>query len=87
MYKLKLNFKPYTSVAQALALGTAKGTSQRHRMQDVLTETACTLLLLNHNIHTTQASSDTIVFESDRDRCVAVLKLADHAMYTPSIID
>ena len=76
MYKLKLNYNSLPADSH-----------NKHSLQDVLTETACTLLLLNHNIHTTQASSDTIVFESDRDRCVAVLKLADHAMYTPSIID
>ena len=73
MYKLKLNYK---------------STFTPHfNVQDVLTQTACTLLLVDNNIHTTQASTDTIVFESDRDRTLAYLKLCKHAMYTPRYID
>jgi len=77
VYKLKLIFPT----------STAKGIPERHAYQDVLTQTACTLLLVNNNIHTTQASSDTIVFESDRDRTLAYLKLCKHAVVTPRYID
>ena len=65
----------------------AKGIPNRTHMQDVLTETACTLLLINHNIHTSQEDHSTIVFESDGDRTLAYLKLCSHAMYTPRYVD
>ena len=57
------------------------------RYEDVMTQTACTKLLLNHNIHTTQPTSTTIVFESDRDRTLALLKLQNSSAYTARLID
>ena len=55
--------------------------------EDVMTQTACTKLLLNHNIHTTQPTATTIVFESDRDRTLALLKLQNSHEYTARCID
>ena len=57
------------------------------RYEDVMTQTACTKLLLNHNIHTTQPNHCTIVFESDRDRTLALLKLQNSSAYTARLID
>ena len=78
MYKLRLQFT---------SLSTAKGTPERLRYQDVLTQTACTKLLVNHNIHTTQSDHCTIEFESDRDRTLALLKLQNSGAYTARLID
>ena len=57
------------------------------RYEDVLTQTACTKLLLNHNIHTTQPNHCTIEFESDRDRTLALLKLQNSDAYTARLIE
>ena len=57
------------------------------RYEDVLTQTACTKLLLNHNIHTTQEDHCTIVFESDRDRTLALLKLQNSSAYTARLVE
>ena len=57
------------------------------RYEDVLTQTACTKLLLNHNIHTTQEDHCTIVFESDRDRTLALLKLQNTSAYTARLVE
>ena len=57
------------------------------RYEDVLTQTACTKLLLNHNIHTSQEDHCTIVFESDRDRMLAMLKLSNSTAYSARCID
>jgi hypothetical protein len=76
MYKLKLNYNSLPADSH-----------NKHSLQDVLTETACTLLLLNHNIHTSQEDHCTIVFESDRDRTLAYLKLQNNTQYTPRYLD
>ena len=57
------------------------------RYEDVLTQTACTKLLLNHNIHTTQPDHCTIEFESDRDRMFAMLKLSESTLYKARLVD
>ena len=57
------------------------------RYEDVLTQTACTKLLLNHNIHTTQPDHCTIEFESDRDRMLAMLKLSESTLYKARLVD
>ena len=57
------------------------------RYEDVITQTTCTKLLVNHNIHTTQEDHCTIVFESDRDRTLALLKLQNSSAYTARLID
>ena len=57
------------------------------RYEDVLTQTACTKLLVNQNIHNTQEDHCTIVFESDRDRTLALLKLQNSSAYTARLID
>ena len=57
------------------------------RYEDVLTQTTCTKLLLNHNIHTAQEDHCTIVFESDRDRTLALLKLQNTSAYTARLVD
>ena len=57
------------------------------RYEDVMTQTACTQLLLRHNIHTTQPNSTTIVFESDRDRTLALLKLQNSSAYTARLVE
>ena len=57
------------------------------RYEDVLTQTACTKLLLNHNIHTTQPDHCTIEFESDRDRTLAQLVLSKNNGYRLRLID
>ena len=57
------------------------------RYEDVMTQTACTQLLLRHNIHTTQPTATTIVFESDRDRTLALLKLQNSGAYTARCVE
>ena len=57
------------------------------RYEDVITQTTCTKLLVNHNIHTTQPDHCTIEFESDRDRMLAMLKLSNSTAYTARCID
>ena len=57
------------------------------RYEDVLTQTACTKLLLNHNIHTTQPDHCTNEFESDRDRMLAMLKLSESTLYKARLVD
>ena len=49
--------------------------------QDMITNTA-TINLYVRNIHTTQSSANTIVFESDKDRTYAMLLLANDPLYT-----
>jgi len=57
------------------------------RYEDVLTQTACTKLLVNNNIHTTQPDHCTIEFESDRDRMLALVKLSNSTAYSARLID
>ena len=57
------------------------------RYEDVITQTTCTKLLVNHNIHTTQPDHCTIEFESDRDRMLAMLKLSNSTAYTARLVD
>ena len=49
--------------------------------QDMITNTA-TINLYVRNIHPTQSSANTIVFESDKDRTYAMLLLANDPLYT-----
>lgn len=78
MYKIKLDYTQRTRIDQFV---------NDQRYEDVLTQTACTKLLLNHNIHTTQPTATTIVFESDRDRTLALLQLQNSSAYTPRLLD
>ena len=78
MYKLKLNYATRPRIDRFI---------RDTRYEDVLTQTACTKLLLNHNIHTTQEDHCTIVFESDRDRTLAQLKLANSQLFTSKCVD
>ena len=66
---------------------THKGIPDRLNYRNVMTETACTLLLVNHNIHTVQTDASTIQFESERDCMFAFIKLSNSAAYTPRIVD
>ena len=78
MYKLKLNYATRPRIDRFI---------RDTRYEDVLTQTACTKLLLNHNIHTSQEDHCTIVFESDRDRTLAQLKLANSQLFTSKCVD
>ena len=78
MYTIKLDYTQRTRIDQFV---------NDQRYEDVLTQTACTKLLLNHNIHTTQPTSTTIVFESDRDRTLALLKLQNTTAYTARLVE
>ena len=75
MHTIRLQFK---STAH-------KGIPDYYR--NVITETACTLLLVNHNIHTVQTDASTIQFESERDCMFAFIKLSNSTAYTPRIVD
>lgn len=50
--------------------------------EDVLTQTQCTKLLVNHGIHTCQQDHCTILFESERDCVLAMLALSNSPLYT-----
>ena len=78
MYKIKLNYAARPRIDRFI---------RDTRYEDVLTQTACTKLLLNHNIHTTQEDHCTIVFESDRDRTLALLQLQNTSAYTARLLD
>ena len=78
MYAIELEYNTRTRI---------DGFVKDQRYEDVMTQTACTRLLLNHNIHTTQPTSTTIVFESDRDRTLALLQLQNSSAYTPRLLD
>ena len=78
MYKIKLDYNQRIRI---------DGFVKDQRYEDVMTQTACTKLLLRHNIHTTQPNSTTIVFESDRDRTLALLKLQNTSAYTARLVE
>ena len=78
MYAIELEYATRTRIDQFV---------NDQRYEDVMTQTACTRLLLNHNIHTTQPTATTIVFESDRDRTLALLKLQNSTAYTARLVE
>ena len=78
MYKIKLNYATRPRIDRFI---------RDTRYEDVITQTTCTKLLLNHNIHTTQEDHCTIVFESDRDRTLALLQLQNTSAYTARLLD
>ena len=78
MYTIELEYATRTRIDQFV---------NDQRYEDVMTQTACTRLLLNHNIHTTQPTATTIVFESDRDRTLALLKLQNTSAYTARLVE
>ena len=78
MYAIELEYATRTRIDQFV---------NDQRYEDVMTQTACTRLLLNHNIHTTQPTATTIVFESDRDRTLALLKLQNSSAYTARLVE
>ena len=78
MYTIELEYATRTRIDQFV---------NDQRYEDVMTQTACTRLLLNHNIHTTQPTATTIVFESDRDRTLALLKLQNTTAYTARLVE
>ena len=78
MYAIELEYATRTRIDQFV---------NDQRYEDVMTQTACTKLLLNHNIHTTQPTATTIVFESDRDRTLALLQLQNTSAYTARLVE
>ena len=78
MYKLRLEYANRKTIEHYV---------RDHRYEDVLTQTACTKLLLHHNIHTTQPDHCTIEFESDRDRMLALVRLSTSTAYTCRLVD
>ena len=89
MHTIRLQF---TATAKRTAWRTAGsvdpwGIPDSLNYRNVITETACTLLLVNHNIHTVQTDASTIQFESERDCMFAFIKLSNSAAYTPRIVD
>ena len=78
MYKIKLVYANRARIERFI---------RDTRYEDVITQTTCTKLLVNHNIHTSQEDHCTIVFESDRDRMLAMLKLSNSTAYTARLVD
>ena len=78
MYAIKLEYATRNRIDQFV---------NDQRYEDVMTQTACTQLLLRHNIHTTQPNATTIVFESDRDRTLALLQLQNSSAYTARLVE
>ena len=78
MYTIKLEYATRNRIDQFV---------NDQRYEDVMTQTACTQLLLRHNIHTTQPNATTIVFESDRDRTLALLQLQNSSAYTARLVE
>lgn len=54
--------------------------------EDVVTQTQCTKLLVNHGIHTCQQDHCTILFETERDCVLAMLALSNSPLYTARFI-
>jgi hypothetical protein len=48
---------------------------------------AATIDLFLRGIHTSQSSASRILFESDRDRMIALLVLSASSVYTPVCVD
>jgi len=67
-----------------LRLNFEHGTAQE--FMDLITNTA-TINLYVRNVHTTQSSANTIVFESSKDRTYAMLFLANDPLYTLTPLD
>ncbi len=67
-----------------LRLNFEYGTAEE--FMDLITNTA-TIDLYVRNVHTTQSSANTIVFESDKDRTYAMLFLANDPLYTLTPLD
>ena len=78
MYTIKLEYATRNRIDQFV---------NDQRYEDVMTQTACTQLLLRHNIHTTQPNATTIMFESDRDRTLALLQLQNSSAYTARLVE
>ena len=53
-----------------------------HALKDATTCAASLQLYNTHSIHTTQPNATTLVFESERERMLAVLALSDSNTYT-----
>ena len=70
-YKLKLKYKPSSS----------------QQYKESITYCVLLDLLLAHNIHCTQSSASTLVFESDRDRTLASIVLSSAKEYTVVCVD
>ncbi len=73
-YKLKLNY------------GTIIGPGPTDVYCDIVTQTALIYLYTRNKISCTQPDSTTLVFESARDRMLAVLALSDAEEYTVECI-
>ena len=72
-YKLKLIYPQRTSTAPQWISQTYKET---------VTCATSLELLTTYGIHTTQSSASVLLFESDRERMLAVLALSDAKEYT-----
>ena len=77
-YKLKLIYPQRTSTAPQWISQTYKET---------VTCATSLELLTTYGIHTTQSSASVLVFESDRERMLAVLALSNAREYTTECID
>ena len=73
-YKLKLNY------------GTIVGPGPIDVYCDIVTQTALINLYTRNRISCTQPDSTTLVFETQRDRMLAVLALSNAAEYTVECI-
>ena len=73
-YKLKLNY------------GTIIGPGPTDVYCDIVTQTALIYLYTRNKISCTQPDATTLVFESARDRMLAVLALSDAEEYTVECI-
>lgn len=73
-YKLKLNY------------GTVIGPGPTDVYCDIITQTALINLYTRNRISCTQPDSTTLVFESARDRMLAVLALSNAQEYTVECI-
>ena len=52
-----------------------------HALKDATTCAASLQLYNTHHIHTTQPNATTLVFESERERMLAVLALSDAKLF------
>ena len=73
-YKLRLNYGPII------------GPGPTDIYCDVVTQTALIYLYTRNKISCTQPDSTTLVFETQRDRMLAVLALSDAVEYTVECI-
>jgi len=72
MYKLKLIYSPEP---------------RTQLLKESITFCAVTELLINYRIDCCQSSASELLFDTDRDRVIAILALSNSTSFTPVCID